>query len=198
MATQTIDPLLNSSDKSESTDFQQTRQQARIEAVNGSETSPSLQGQARYLPVGTGAAYWGPGNLMTFLATGKETGGAYFLSEISVPPGGGPPPHIHHREDESFHVLEGELTIQVGEDTITALPGDFATLPRGIAHSFKNNGDSPVKALVLIAPAGLENYFAEVFDPTVDRSVPPPPSKELIARARAAAPRYGLVLLPPA
>ncbi len=87
----------------------------------------------------------------------------------------------------------------MGDDTISASPGDFAFLPRGIAHSFKNNGDVTAKALVLLTPAGLENYFAEVFDPAADRSVaPPPPGKELIARALAASPRYGLVLLPPA
>jgi quercetin dioxygenase-like cupin family protein len=119
------------------------------------------------------------------------------MAEMSIPPGGGPAPHIHHREDESFHVLEGTLTIQIGGDTLSASSGDFAFLPRGIAHSFKNNGDTPAKALVLITPGGLENYFAEVFDPAVDRSAPPP-SEELIARAFAAAPRYGLVLLPPA
>jgi quercetin dioxygenase-like cupin family protein len=118
---------------------------------------------------------------------------------MSVVPGGGPPPHIHHREEESFHILEGTLTIQVGGNTITASAGDFAYLPRGIVHSFKNTGDGFAKALVVTTPAGLENYFAEVFDPATDRSAaPPPPSKEMLARAMAAAPRYGLVLLPPA
>jgi quercetin dioxygenase-like cupin family protein len=197
MTPQTISPLVNSSDETESHDLQQTLQQAGAGSANGTET-PSRQNQVRYVPAGTGPAYWGPGNQMTFLITGKETGGAFFLAEMSVPPGGGPPPHIHHREDESFHLLEGTLTIQVGGDTITAAPGDFAFLPRGIAHSFKNTGDVTAKALVLITPAGLENFFAEVFDPAADRSVPPPASKELIARSLAAAPRYGLVLLPPA
>ena len=95
-----------------------------------------------------------------------------------MPPGGGPPPHIHHREDESFHVLEGSLTVQVGGNTITASAGDFAYLPRGIAHGFKNNGDGYAKALVLTMPAGLEDFFAEVFDPAADQLVrTPPPAK---------------------
>ena len=109
---------------------------------------------------------------MTFLATGEETGGAFFLAEIEVAPGGGTPPHIHHREDEAFHMLEGSLTIQVGGNTITASAGDFAFLPRGIAHSFKNTGDGCAKALVLTTPAGLEGFFAEVFDPATDRFAP--------------------------
>lgn len=155
--------------------------------------------QAKQVPAGTGTAYWGPGELMTFLLTSEETGGAIFVSEITVAPGGGTPPHIHHREDEAFRMLEGTLTIRVGDDTITASAGDFAFLPRGIAHSFKNTGDGNAKALVLVTPAGLERFFAEVFEPAEDRSAPPPPmSKELMGRALAAAPKYGLELLPPA
>ncbi len=134
---------------------------------------------------------------MKFIATGKETGGAFFLSEMSVLPGGGPPPHIHHREDESFHWIEGSLTIQVGGDTITAQAGDFAYLPRGIAHSFKNTGDVTAKALVPTTPAGLEGFFTDVFELTVDcAATPPPASRELIERAMAAGPRFGLELLP--
>ena len=96
---------------------------------------------------------------MTFLITGEETGGAFFLCEIAVAPGGGTPPHIHSREDESFRLLEGTLTIQVGGDTMTASPGDFVYLPRGIAHSFRNTGDVTAKALVWAAPAGLEGLL---------------------------------------
>jgi len=111
----------------------------------------------------------------------------------------GAPPHIHHREEESFHLLEGALTIQVGGDTITALPGDFVYLPRGIAHSFKNTSDAIAKARVLATPAGLEGFFAEVFEPATDRSVSPPsPDPKMIGLALAAAPRYGMELLPPA
>lgn len=198
MTPRTLSPLVNSSDETVLQDLQQTMQQAAAGSSSESGT-PSRRDQVNFVPAGAGAAYWGPGNKMTYIATGKETGGAFFLAEMSVPPGGGPPPHIHSREDESFHVIEGTLTIHVGGDTITASPGDFAFLPRGIVHSFKNTGDMTAKALLLITPAGLEKYFAEVFDPITDPSAPPPPpSKELIARALTAAPRYGLVLLPPA
>lgn len=154
-------------------------------------------GQIKHVPSGTGAVYSGPGNQLTFIATGKETGGAFFLAKMDVLPGGGPPPHIHRSEDESFHVLEGTLTIQVGGETIIASAGDFAFLPRGIAHAFKNTGSTTARALVIITPAGLENYFAEVFERVADASAPPPPpSKEMIARAREVSPRYGLELLP--
>lgn len=153
---------------------------------------------AKRIPAGTGTAFWGPGELMTFLLTGEETGGAIFMSEISVAPGGGTPPHIH-REDEAFRLLEGTLTIQVGGDTITASAGDFAFLPRGVDHSFKNTGDGYAKALVLITPAGLEGFLRKSSSQLRGPSATPPPaSKELIGRALAVAPRYGLELLPPA
>lgn len=166
--------------------------------VNGSATL-SQSNRMKHVPRGSGAAFWGPGELMTFLITGKETDGAYFMAEVSAAPGGGTPPHIHSREDESFHILEGTLTMQVGEDTITVSAGDFAFLPRGIPHSFRNAGDSQARALVLTTPAGLEGFFTEVFEPANDRSATPPSSsKELIGRALAVGPSYGLKLLPPA
>ena len=165
---------------------------------NGAATLPPPN-HSKHLRRGTGPAYWGPGELMTFLITGEETNGAFFLAEISVVPGAGTPPHIHHREDESFHILEGSLTIQVGGDTITASAGDFVFLPRGIAHSFQSTGTSNARALVLLAPAGLEGFFTEVFEPATDRSAAPPPLNDaLIGRAIATGPRYGLELLPPA
>ena len=168
-------------------------------AVERQTTNPPQLNQVKLVRKGAGEAYWGPGELMTFLITGEETGGAFFMSEISVAPGGGTPPHIHHREDEAFRLLEGTLTIQVGGDTITASAGDFAFLPRGMAHSFKNTGDGIAKALVLITPAGLEGFFTEVFEAAADpTAAPPAASKELIGRALAAAPRYGMELLPPA
>ena len=186
MTPQMIDRLVTSSDETVSEGSQQTA------------TLPQ-QNQVKHVPAGAGAAYWGPGELMTFLITGEETGGAFFMAEICVAPGGGTPPHIHHRDDESFHLLEGTLTIQVGGNTINASAGDFAFLPRGIAHSFKNTSDGYAKVLVLTTPAGLEGFFAEVFEPAADRSAAPPPaSNELIGRALAAASRYGLELLPPA
>ncbi|MGH9615835.1 MAG: quercetin 2,3-dioxygenase [Acidobacteriaceae bacterium] len=175
--------------------------QTAMQAASGAKGTATLpqRNQVKYVPRGAGAAYWGPGELMTFVITGEETGGAFFMAEISVAPGGGTPPHIHHREDESFHLLEGTLTMQVGGDTIAAAAGDFVFLPREIAHSFTNTGDGYAKALVLTTPAGLEGFFSEVFEPAADRSAPPPSiSNELIGRALAAAPRYGMELLAPA
>ncbi len=68
-------------------------------------------------PAGTGRMYWGPGDLYTFLVTGAESAGASFAMEALVPPGGGPPPHTHRFEDETFYVLEGECDFRLGDET---------------------------------------------------------------------------------
>src|SRR5215470_5499906 len=97
-----------------------------VVGANGTATVPR-RSQFKYVPAGTGPAYWGPGDQIAFLITGKETGGAFFMAEVSVPPGGGPPPHVHNREEESFHLLQGTLPIKAGEKTLTASPGDLFT-----------------------------------------------------------------------
>ena len=156
----------------------------------------SNQDRIKHVPAGTGPAFWGPGDQLTFLLTGEDTEGKFFMAHASVPPGGGPPPHVHRREDESFYLMEGALTVEVGGKTLEARPGDFIHLPRGIVHSFKNQGTGNATMLVMVTPAGLERYFAETFDPAGDRAAaPPPPSPEMIARLMAAAPRYGIELL---
>src|SRR3712207_4756457 len=95
-------------------------------ARNG--TAPS-HGELFHRPAETGRTYWGPGDLYTFLVTGAESGGSYFAMEALVPPGGGPPPHIHRNEDETFYILEGECTFRLGDETITARAGDFVNVP---------------------------------------------------------------------
>ncbi len=151
-----------------------------------------------HVPEGTGPVYWGPGDQMTFLLTGEETGGAFFMALVSVQPGGGPPPHVHSREDETFYMQEGTLTLQVGGKTVNAAPGDVVHIPRGIVHSFKNTGNGAAKILVLATPAGLENFFAEAFYPAVEGAEPPTTvTEEFRARLIAAASKYGLELLPP-
>jgi mannose-6-phosphate isomerase-like protein (cupin superfamily) len=120
------------------------------------------------------------------------------MSEISVPPAGGPPPHIHHREDESFYVREGTLAIRIGNKTVNAAPGDFVHISRGTVHSFKNIGTGRAKMLVTFTPAGMEKFFEEAFRPAGDRQAGPPlVTEELLARLLGAAAKSGVEFLPP-
>jgi mannose-6-phosphate isomerase-like protein (cupin superfamily) len=149
-----------------------------------------------YRPAKTGATYWGPGDLYRFLVTGAESGGAYFAMEALVPPGGGPPPHIHTREDETFYILEGEVSIRLGDATITAGAGDFVNVPRGTVHCFRNDRGAPVRMILTFTPAGIEHFFEETLERALDPTLPPPDNVEAVAaRYAAAAPRHGIEFL---
>lgn len=157
------------------------------------------QNQAKYLRAGIGPIFWGPGDQVRFLITGAETGEAFSMLEVSVVPGGGPPPHIHHNEDESFYLLEGAVSLHAGEKTLHVSAGDFANVPRGTVHWFKNTGKGNAKMLVTFTPAGAEKFFEETFYPAVDGEAAPTCLTEaMLARLMTAAPKYGLEFLPPA
>lgn len=144
-------------------------------------------------PAGTGATYVGPGDLYRFLATGAETGGAYFAMEAIVPPGGGPPPHVHHHEDETFYVVEGECRLLLGDEWITAGVGDFVSVPRGAVHRFHNQGDETTRMIVTFTPAGIERFFEETLEPLLDPKADLPDNVDAVAaRYAEAAPRYGI------
>ena len=144
-------------------------------------------------PVATGPAYWGPGDHYTFLVTGEESGGAYFAMEALVPPGGGPPPHIHSREDETFYVLDGEIEFRLGDETIAAGAGDFVNVPRGTVHRFTNAGSGTARMVLTFTPAGMERFFEETLEPAPSGAADAPDNlEEVAARYVAAAPDHGL------
>jgi quercetin dioxygenase-like cupin family protein len=146
-----------------------------------------------YRPATGGATYLGPGDSYRFLVTGTETGGAYFAMEALVPPGGGPPPHIHRNEDETFYVVEGHVEILLGDDVVTAGAGDFVNVPRGEVHRFHNAGDTTMRMILTFTPAGIEKFFEETLERALDPTQPPPDNvDEVAARYAAAAPKYGL------
>ena len=131
------------------------------------------------MPADTGEAYWVMGGMFTYLVTGEESGGSYFTLIVDIGPEAGPPPHIHHLEEEQFYVLEGQLTYFVGEQIFEVRTGDFIHIPRGTVHSFKN-GPKPSRLLATFAPAGIEGFFREVGDKVDDRLKSPPPVTEAV------------------
>ena len=144
-------------------------------------------------PAGTGATYLGPGDIYRFLVTGAESGGAYFAMEATVPPGGGPPPHIHRYEDETFYVLEGECRLLLADEWITAGAGDFVNVPRGTVHRFQNQGTETMRVILTFTPAGIEKFFEETLQRTLDPRGDIPDNLDAVAaRYAAAAPRYGI------
>lgn len=99
------------------------------------------------------------GGDVTFLARGEQTNGAVTVLEVGVPPGEGPPLHVHTREDEWIHVLEGELRWKLDGELSATPAGSFVFIPRGVAHCFQNVGAEPGRMLVTFAPAGMEGFF---------------------------------------
>ncbi len=155
----------------------------------GQEGSVEQQsGQVAYVPAGQGPALRVLSQLIVFKK--RAEAGPYTLLESIDQPHSGPPPHIHHTQDEAFYVLEGQYEFLCGEETITAGPGSFMHIPRGTVHTLQNVGEGPARALVLLTPPGpLERLFKEVGEQVTDSTTPmapaaPPDMDKLMASAR--------------
>jgi quercetin dioxygenase-like cupin family protein len=132
------------------------------------------------------------------LATSAETGGLLFAIETTVSPGGGTPPHIHSREDESFFAIDGTLEFWSDGKRRLLQPGEFAFGPRGVTHHFRNPGTRPVRLQVLAFPGDAERFFAEAAQPLPSDGQPiPPPNAEALGRVVAIAAKHGITILPP-
>lgn len=127
------------------------------------------------------------------LATGDHTRGHYAIAEIVSTPEGFVPLHVHHREDEGFFVLEGEVTFSIGDRTIDAGPGDFAFGPRDVPHRYAVRTPS-VRMLMVFSPAGFEGFIRETSEPWDGTSVPSAQEVDLEVVLAAAA-RYGAEVL---
>lgn len=101
------------------------------------------------------------GEEVTVMLDGTQTGGQFTAFVEVTPPGGGPPPHLHEREDEWFYVLEGCVSFLADGRWTDAYPGDVVFAPREGVHTFKNNTDRPTRMLIHAAPSGFERFFAE-------------------------------------
>ena len=121
---------------------------------------------------------------------GSDTGGTLSVVESHDAPGGGPPPHIHHREDETFQILEGEYEFLVAGKTIVAKPGTTLFAPRGIPHTYRCTSSKPGQLMVVLTPSGFENFFQEIGEMT-------PQEQQDIPRVMAIAKNFGLEFLPP-
>jgi mannose-6-phosphate isomerase-like protein (cupin superfamily) len=151
---------------------------------------------ACFLEPGEGQGIWFVRNHMIVKATAKSTGGAFGLVESLIAPGFSPPLHVHHREDEAFYVLEGEVTMKCGDRTFAAPAGAFVFLPRDVPHTFVVEGDRPARMLTLLTPGGGEGVFIEGGRPAEHPGLPPaaPPDIEALQRVSR---RFGAEIVGP-
>jgi quercetin dioxygenase-like cupin family protein len=150
------------------------------------------------LAAAEGPSIWVIGDRYTIKCDGNDTSGAFALIEAVVPPGNGPPPHVHGREDEAFYILDGELVFYLEDHSFTATTGAWVTLARHSLHYFKNTGAKPARILIMVTPAGLENFFREVGREVIEGEAEPVgPTPEDIQRLVKAAPKYGIEIRVP-
>lgn len=102
------------------------------------------------------------GEAVVVRATGDETDGAYDILDLTIPPGPGVTPlHVHHQNDEAILVIEGEVTVQVGDERHRLGPGAFVNAPTGLAHTYRNSGDGPARAVFVMSPGNNWRYLEE-------------------------------------
>ena len=137
--------------------------------------------------------------LVTRKVGSDQTGGAYSLFEVTVGTGGGEGPHIQHREDECFYVVEGRFGFVVEGEQIEASPGSLIYVPKGVLHAFENAGETTGRMLVSQTPGGAyERFIEEVGSLAVGRGVHPDTEATTKDAQRLAAvgALYGVELVP--
>jgi len=155
---------------------------------------------------GEGPAVRMPGlQLYTRKVGSEQTGGAFSLFEVEVGPGGGDGPHVQHREDECFYVIEGRFEFVVEGDGIEAGTGSLVYATRGELHAFENVGEAVGRLLVLHTPGGShERFVQEVGEPVAfgvgfanEGSASPAEGAPEAGRLARSAAEYGIELVPP-
>ena len=104
----------------------------------------------------------GPGRDLVFKVTGDDTGGAFDYFVVEVAPMSGPPLHVHHRQEETVHVLKGRYKVRIGDETFGLEEGGFAYLPSGVPHTFLNLTDEPGEVIVVYTPGGGHRFYEEL------------------------------------
>jgi quercetin dioxygenase-like cupin family protein/catechol 2,3-dioxygenase-like lactoylglutathione lyase family enzyme len=93
--------------------------------------------------------------------------------ELTVPPGGSPPGHVHETLDDSFLLLEGEVVIRCGEQTRLAQPGTYVSMPHGVEHTFRVTSPVPARMLLVHADDSFLSFIEALGTPTSEHRLPP-------------------------
>jgi quercetin dioxygenase-like cupin family protein len=145
---------------------------------------------------GEGRAFWSLGGRFVTKVGGPTGEGRITLIEILATRAAEPPVHIHHREDESWYVIDGQLSFHVAGEVLVATSGSFVFAPRGIAHAFTVDIE-PTRLLIVAAPAGFERFMEEAGVPATGDEPPPGlqmPGPETLGPI---AQRYGIEIVGP-
>jgi mannose-6-phosphate isomerase-like protein (cupin superfamily) len=133
---------------------------------------------------------------MKILLSSDETGGQFSMIEGIMPPGGDGGLHIHEREDETMHLLEGELEVSIGERVFTLKAGETYFAPRNVPQRLRNLTSRPARTIMVATPGGFDRFIAAVAAPAGAPQTPPTPEQmhALLELTRA----FGIqILVPP-
>ena len=132
----------------------------------------------------------GPGRDLVFKVTGEDTGGAFDYFVVEVAPNGGPPLHVHHKQEETIHVLTGQYKVRIGDTIYYLQEGGFAYLPSNVPHAFLNLTDAPGEIIVVYTPGGGHKFYEELGPLTRGGS----PDRKVVGQLFE---KYGMTLLGP-
>ncbi len=148
---------------------------ATVQSASNEQAGKIQASEILHLPNGEGRALQVLSQRITFKRSAENS--PYALLESLDAPQSGPPPHIHHTQDEAFYILEGQYEFYCGDQIIMAGPGSFVHIPKGTVHTLRNVGEVPARALVILTPPGpLERFFEEVGDVVTDEDSRPSPA----------------------
>jgi quercetin dioxygenase-like cupin family protein len=128
--------------------------------------------------------------------TGDQTEGRLSQVHIIEPRGAAPPRHLHHDADETFYVIDGEVSVFLGEERINVGPGASLFVPKGAVHTWLVRS-AQAEALVTLAPAGLEGFFAEFGIPVVPGELNPSQREVDLEEMNRRAEAYGVEFVGP-
>ena len=163
---------------------------------NDTPNLPAISGSTPFIHnIDNGPAYWWLDILWIVLATGDDTGGRYSLIYELLPRGSGPGPHKHTWSDETYYMLDGEVTFLVGDDIHTARKGDFVVVPRDTRHAFRVDSETAA-FLNGYTPASLEAAVMEMAMLAPERVIPPKNATPIPNMTPEQFRRYGMDNLP--
>ncbi|MGO9821305.1 MAG: cupin domain-containing protein [Solirubrobacteraceae bacterium] len=139
---------------------------------------------------------WFLDNLAYVHVAGNQSGESFSLSELVGARGNMPPLHVHHRDDETFYVIAGEVTLFYGHQEVSVGPGQALLAPRDIPHTYRVDSDR-ARWLVINSPSGFEQFLFEASEPAPSPELPPqgrPADPQALAQAAAA---YDIEILGP-
>jgi quercetin dioxygenase-like cupin family protein len=139
---------------------------------------------------------WFIDNLAHVHIDGEHTAGAYALTELAARRGDMPPLHLHRGDDESFYVLEGEITLFIGDQRITVDAGHAALAPSGIPHTYRVDSEQ-ARWLVINTPAGFEQFVRAASESAPGAELPPPGRPVDPSALAQTAAEYGIEILGP-